>query len=73
MSRSIDEIEIDSLPLHAYGSELDRDTTLALEIHLIESLRLELTLLECSSDLHEAISKSRLSVVDMSNDTKIAD
>lgn len=73
MSRSIDEIELDSLPLHTYGSELDRDTSLTLEIHLIEGLRLHLTLLESTSDLHETISEGRLAMIDMSNDTEVAD
>jgi hypothetical protein len=73
MSRSIDEIEFDSLPLHTHWSELDRDTSLTLEIHLIECLRLHLTLLERTSDLHETISESRLAMIDMSYDTKIAD
>ena len=71
MSRSVDEIELDSLPLHAYRSQLDRDTTLTLEVHIVERLRLELAFLECSCDLHETISKSRLPVVDMGDDTEI--
>ena len=73
MPRSIDEIELDSLPLHTYWSELDRDTSFTLEIHLIERLRLHLTLLEGSCDLHEAISERGLAMIDMGNDTKIAD
>ena len=73
MSWGVDEIELDSLPLHTYWSELDSDTTLTLEIHLVECLRLELTLIECSSDLHESIGKSRLPMVDMGDDTEIAD
>lgn len=73
MSWSIDEIEFDSLPLHTYWSELDRDTALALEIHIIERLRLEFTLLECSCDLHETIGKSRLTMIDMGDDTEVAD
>ena len=73
MSWSIDEIELDSFPLHAYWSELYRDATLTLEIHLIEGLRLELALLECPCDLHETIGKSRLSMIDMGDDTEIAD
>lgn len=73
MSRCVDEIELDSLPLHAHGSELYRDAALALEVHIIERLRLEFALLEGTSDLHESVCESRLPVVDMSDDTKIAD
>ena len=73
MSWSIYEIEFYSLPLHPYRSQLDRDTTLTLEIHVIEGLRLELTLLESTSDLHESVCECRLPVVDMSDDTEVAD
>jgi hypothetical protein len=72
VSGSIDEIELDSLPLHAYWSQLDCDATLSLEIHLIEGLRLELALLEGTRDLHESIGERRLSVVDMGDNTEIA-
>lgn len=73
MSWSIDEIEFGSLPLHAYWSELDGDTALTLEIHIIECLRLELTLLESTGYLHESVCECRLPVVDMSDDTEVAD
>jgi hypothetical protein len=73
MSWCVDEIELDSLPLHAHWSEFYRDTTLSFEIHVIECLRLELALLESTSDLHESVCECRLPVIDMSDDTKIAD
>lgn len=73
MSWSIDEIELDSPPLHTYWSELDRDTALTLQIHLIERLRLHLSFLQSASDLHETISESRLTMIDMSDDTEVAD
>ena len=73
MSWGIDEIELDSFPLHAYGCELDRDATLSLEIHLIEGLRLDLSLFERSRDLHEPIGEGRFPMVDMGNNTKISD
>ena len=57
MSWSIYEIEYDSLPLHTYRSELDRDTTFAFEVHIVERLRLDLSFLKRPGDLHEAISK----------------
>jgi hypothetical protein len=73
MSRSIDEIEFDSLPLHTYWSELDGDTTFSLKVHVIECLRLELTLLESASYLHEAVCERRLPMIDMCDDTEVTD
>jgi hypothetical protein len=38
MSRSIDEIEFDSFPLHTNWSELDGDASFTFEVHLVEGL-----------------------------------
>ena len=73
MSLSIDEIKFCSLPLHTYWGELDRDATLTLEIHVIECLRLEFALLECSSYLHKTVCECRLTMVNMGDDTEVAD
>lgn len=73
MPWSIDEIEFSSFPLHTYWSELDGDTPFPLEIHVIECLRLDFSLFECSSDFHETVCQSRLAMINVSNDTKISD
>jgi hypothetical protein len=73
MTWSIDEVEFDSFPLHAYRSELDGDATLTLEVHIVEGLRLYFAFLECSCDFHESVGKGRLPVVDMRDDAKISD
>jgi hypothetical protein len=73
MSRGIDQVELDSFPLHPDRSELDRDTTLTLEIHLVKCLRLDLPLLECPRDLHESISERRFPMIDMGDDAEITD
>ena len=73
MSWSIDEIELCSLPLHADWSELDSDAALSLDIHIVECLRLYLSFLECTRDIHKTISKSRLTMIDMGYDTEVAD
>ena len=73
MSRSVDQVELDSFPVHTNGSELDSDATLTLEIHIVERLRLEFTFFESSCDFHEAIGEGRLPVVDMGDDTEISD
>jgi predicted nucleic acid-binding protein len=51
---------------------LDRDATLALEVHRIEELLLGLALLDRSRDLQKAVGKSRFTVVDVGDDAKIA-
>jgi hypothetical protein len=73
VSWSIDEVELDSLPLHTDWCELDRDTTLTLEIHIIEGLGLDFSFFERACDLHESVGKSRLPMIDVGNDTEVAD
>ena len=73
MAWSIDEIELDSLPLHTYWSEFDSDTALSLEVHIIKCLRLDFSFLEGTCDFHESVGKGGFPVVDMSNDTEISD
>ena len=73
MSWCIDEIEFDSFPFHTDRRELDSDATFSFEVHLIKGLREHFSFLKRTCDLHKAICESRLSMVDMGNDTKIAD
>jgi hypothetical protein len=51
---------------------LDRNATLALEVHRVEELLLGLTLLDRSRDLQKAVGKSRFTVVDVGDDAKVA-
>ena len=50
---------------------LDRDAALALEIHCVERLLLELARAHCVRKLKDAIGKRRLAVIDVRDDTKI--
>ena len=59
------------LPLHPNGSKLDRNALFALEFHTVEQLALHLAFCDCPSELHHAISKGRLAMVNVGDDTKI--
>ena len=51
---------------------LDRNAALALKIHRIESLLLELTLAHGVRELKNAVRKRRLTVVDVRDNAEIA-
>jgi hypothetical protein len=77
MSWGINEVKgilltITSLILHLNGVALDCDTLLTLEVHIVEHLSLHLTLVQGVSLLEESIGKGTLTVVDVCNDTEIA-
>ncbi len=77
MARSVGEIQLIMLTIlssvfHRDGMGLDRDAALALKIHGVEHLLLGLALLDRSCDLQKAIGKSRLTVVDVGDDAKVA-
>jgi hypothetical protein len=53
--------------------EFNRNALFALELHRVKELRFHLTFFNRTSQLEHAISKRRLAVVDVRNDTKISD
>lgn len=77
MTGRVGEIELIVLAIlgsvfHRDRMRLDCDATLALEIHGVEELLLRLALLDRSRDLQKAVGKSRLTVVDVGDDAKVA-
>jgi len=52
---------------------LDGDAALALQVHRIEDLGLHLTLGQRAGEFEQAVGERGLAVVDVSNDTEIAD
>ena len=77
MPGRIDKIELIQLPIfgvvaHPHGIQLDRDAALALQVHRIEDLLAHQSLVEGARELDQAVGKRRFAVVDMSNDTEIA-
>ncbi len=51
---------------------LDRDATLALEIHRVEDLRFHLARLQRAGQFEETVRERRLAVVDVRDDGEIA-
>ncbi len=73
----VDEVELVVEPVHSPvverdGLRLDRDATLALEVHRVQHLFLHLARLETPAGLYQAVGQRRLAVVDVRNDREIA-
>jgi hypothetical protein len=77
MTGRIDEIEgigdtIGSRIRQAYGLAFDGDPALALDIHVIENLILKIPVGDHLGGLDHAVRQGRLSVIDMGDNTEIA-
>ena len=62
-----------TLPRHANVLSLDRDSTLALQVHRVEVLGPHVSGLHSTGHLKDAVGQGGLAVVDVSNDREIAD
>jgi hypothetical protein len=51
---------------------LDCDTTLLFQFHIVKKLILKLPVIDKVYTLHNTVSQSRLSVVDVRNNTKVS-
>ena len=51
----------------------DGDAAFTLEIHVVEHLRFHIAVGDSSRQLQDAVSESRLAVIDMGNDRKVSD
>jgi hypothetical protein len=76
VARRVDEIQDVVLPvvgpvLQAHGAGLDGDAALALEIHLVEDLRLHLALVDGVALLEQPVGERGLAVVDVGHDAEI--
>ena len=73
----VDEVELIDFPLvgvfHAHGAGLDRDPPLPLQLHVVEHLLLELTLLHGARPFEQSVGQCALAVVDVGDDRKITD
>ena len=69
MSRSVYEVERVSLTivniLHLYGVALDSDTALALQVHVVEHLRLHVLAHHSAGSFKKTVGKRTLAMVDM--------
>ena len=78
MPRRIDEVEVVDLPIASLidecsGLRLDRDSTLALDVHRVENLRFHLAVGEPTATLNQTIGERALAMIDVRNDRKISD
>ena len=76
MTRSINKVKCVLFAfvhrMHLHRLKLDCDTSLAFQIHLIQKLLFHFPLFDCLGKLKQPISKRRLTVVNMGDNTKIA-
>jgi hypothetical protein len=78
MTGGVDEVElivtpIPGLVIHAHGLSFDGDAPLALDVHAVEHLLAHLAVGHGVGYLQDAVGQRRLSVVDVSDDGKVAD
>ena len=77
MPRRIDQVELVGLPAGGCVFEgdriaLDRDAPLTLEIHAVEDLIAELSIIDRAAGLDQTVGQGRLPMIDMSDDAEIA-
>src|SRR5258708_2336135 len=77
MPRSVDQVQlvlfaIEGAIEHAHRLCLDRNPFFTLQIHLIERLLHQFTFGNGASELQQTISQRRLAMVDMRDNTEIA-
>ena len=78
MTRSINQVEDVDLAIgrgvfHAGGLELDGDAAFALQLHVVEKLRLHVASSNGAGVLQEPIGQGGFPVVDVGNDAEITD
>ena len=78
MARCIDQIEDIFLSILCFINNtdrlrLDRNTSFTLQIHIVQHLRLHFTFCQKPCPLNDAVCQGGFAVVDMSNDTEVAD
>ena len=61
------------LVVHRHRMRLDRNAALALQVHRVQRLLLELALRDGMRQFENAVRKRRLPMVDMGDDAEIAD
>ncbi len=78
MARGVDQIEVVDLAIFGFVLQrsclrLDGDTTLFLNVHGVENLRLHFTLLQTTATLNQSIGECRFAMIDVRNDGEISD
>ena len=73
MPGGVDQVQLVALPGNANRLRLDRDPSLALELHRIEQLFTHVAVGDGVGELEDPIRECRLSVVDVRDDGEVAD
>ena len=78
MARGVDEVQgigaaVLRLVVQTNGPGLDGDAPLPLQVHVVQQLALHLPLLHRAAQLDEPVRQGGFSMVDMCDDTEIAD
>ena len=78
MPRGVDQVKrvlltVAGRVFHLDSVAFDGDALFALEVHVVEHLRLHFALVQCVGFLQQPVGKRRLAVVDMGYDAEIAD
>ena len=73
VTRRVNQIKRIAFILHANRREFDSDSLFALELHRVKQLRLHLALGDSTGNFKHAVSQSRLTMVNVRNNTKITD
>ncbi len=77
MARRIDQVQLVGIAVvrlvhHAHGVGLDGDAALALQVHVVQNLRLHLAPGHRAGEFQQTVAQRRLSVVDVGNDREVA-
>ncbi len=77
MSRGVDQVQYIFFPIqgviHLNGMAFNGDPPFTLQIHIVQNLRLQVFTLYGFGVFEQAIRQGAFAMVNMSNDTKIAD
>src|SRR5258708_30062975 len=77
VARSCDVVQLVALAVassirQSDGMELDRDPTLALQVHAVEDLVLHVALADRPGELEKPVGQGRFPVIDVGDDAKVA-
>ena len=72
MAWGVDQIKLVALVFHLHWGQFNRDTFFTLKFHGVKQLRFHLALFDGASNLHHAVSQGGLTMIDVSNNTKIS-
>ena len=77
MPRGVNQIQFvvfaTVLDSHRHSTRFDRDSTLSLELHVVEQLFLHFTFLDNASVFEQSVGERTFAVIDVRDDAEVAD